>query len=333
MQSTKKITNTFAGMIKIGAIGYALILVCVTVSNLTLLDPNWPFSLFASFSQTLIFLLPVVIVTLLFFWRRAIIPIAVLAGIAFFPFFTFNKFVGPTDKSCKATNCISVIAANLRHNKEALARLAQSEAKDADILIIVELPYRTTSEELSALFPMGGQGLVGLITDPNVQLGSRLAVISRKPLNEMKLELVEFPKSKLRPRGIVRFDYVPSSGKPLSFVAVHPPPPKNRAATASRDVYLRTAGENLSNHSDFIMIGDFNMTPWESAFHELPGKRAGNPRWIRTWNARKFWQRITIDHALVGNGVSIVEAGVLPDVGSDHFPISLVVQTTDGSGQ
>jgi len=63
------------------------------------------------------------------------------------------------------------------------------------------------------------------------------------------------------------------------------------------------------------MIGDFNLT------------RAGNPRWDRTWNARKFWQRIPIDHALIGEEVTVIKSETLPDVGSDHFPIHLIARS------
>lgn len=73
------------------------------------------------------------------------------------------------------------------------------------------------------------------------------------------------------------------------------------------------------------MIGDFNLTPWEPSFKALPGNRAGDPRWNRTWNARNFVERITIDHALISDGIGLVESNALKDVGSDHFPIKLVI--------
>ena len=38
---------------------------------------------------------------------------------------------------------------------------------------------------MQALFPMDGLGQVALITDPKLHLGSRLAVVTRKPLDDV----------------------------------------------------------------------------------------------------------------------------------------------------
>lgn len=311
--------------LKIGVIGYAVILTLVVISNFSRFDPNWPFGLFASFSPVLLVIFPAVIGALLWSWRRAIPALVMLAVVAFYPIFTFDKFLKPSGQDCLEFDCISIVAANLRHNDDALRRLSLTEAKDADVLIIVEFPYDATQKDLLTLFPMDGDAHVALITDPNLRLGSRIAVLSRKPLFETKLHLENFPISKVRHRGIVEFNYKTESGDEIKFVTVHPPPPKGRAVTSSRDTYLKAASQKLSDESNFVLMGDFNITPWEPAFEALPGKRAGDPRWVRTWNARKFWQWIVIDHALIGDGIGLVETGILQDVGSDHFPIRIVI--------
>jgi len=154
-----------------------------------------------------------------------------------------------------------MVAANLRHNENALERLAISEAKDADVLIITEFPYGGTSEQLLALFPMDGDAQVGLVTDTNLQLGSRIAVISRKPLDGIKLQIESFSTPKIRPRGILRFDYVTAKGNAVSFAVVHPPPPKGPKETEARDTYLKAASQTLDRKKNFVMIGDFNLTP------------------------------------------------------------------------
>jgi endonuclease/exonuclease/phosphatase (EEP) superfamily protein YafD len=329
MSKNRLVSLTIVGL-KIGAIGYAIILTLIIISNLSLFNPNWPFGLFASFSPVLLVVFPVVIGGLFLSWRRAILALALLAVLAFYPVLTFDKFVKPSGQDCLDVDCISVVAANLRHNDDALRRLSRSEAKDADILIIVEFPYDATQEDLLRLFPMNGDAHVVLITDSNLRLGSRIAVLSRTPLVETKLHLEDFPISKVRHRGIVEFNYKTESGDEIKFVAVHPPPPKSRAVTSSRDAYLNAARQKISNMSNFVLIGDFNITPWESGFESLPGKRAGDPRWVRTWNARKLWQRITIDHALLGDDIGLVETNVLEDVGSDHFPLHIVIHHKDG---
>ena len=326
LEKKSRPTSVYALMVKFGTIVFAGILVCIIISNFSVFSPNWPFALFASFSGTFILILPFTLMFLLNRWRRAILPIVLLALFAFYPFYSFEEFVTPMEHDCIADECISVVAANLGYKRDALEKLAHTKAKDADILIIVEFPYSASPDELLALFPMDGEGQITIITEKKLRLGSRIAVMSRKSLDDVNLKLHQFPNTELRQRGIVSFNYTMTSGEPpLSFVIVHPPSPRRKATIVSRDAYLYEASGSLSNTSNFIMIGDFNMTPWESNFSSLPGKRVGNPRWTRTWNARRYWQHIAIDHALVGEDVGVSEAYVLPDVGSDHFPIYMVV--------
>lgn len=325
MRAGIKFGKALTVLIKIGGLGYIGTLGLVIMSNFSVFSPNWPFGLFASFSSFLIVLFPFVIGSLLIAWRKAIPFVAVFALGAFYPFFTFDKMLKPSVEDCAIIDCVIVVAANLRHNENALERLAMTEAKDADVLIITEFPYAGSSEQLLALFPMDGEAQIGLVTDASLQLGSRIAVISRKPLDGIKLQLESFPASEIRPRGIVRFNYTTAKGNLVEFAVVHAPPPKGRKETAARDTYLKTASQTLETKKNFVMIGDFNLTPWEPGFEALPGRRAGDPRWSRTWNARNFVERLTIDHALVGDGIGLVETSVLKDDGSDHFPIHLVI--------
>ena len=333
MRADNKIFKVCSVAIKIGGLGYVCILGLVLISNFSVFSPNWPFGLFASFSSFLIVMLPFVIGALFMVWRRAVPPVAIFAIGALYPFFTFDKMVKPSVQDCTTVDCVTIVAANLRHNENALIRLARTEAKNADILIITEFPYAGTSEQLLALFPMDGDAQVGLVTDVNLQLGSRLAVISRKPLDDIRLQIESFSTSGVRPRGILKFDYTTAKGNVVKFAAVHPPPPKGFKETAARDAYLKAGGQTFDEKKNFVMIGDFNLTPWEPGFETLPGKRAGDPRWVRTWNARNFVERLTIDHALIGDEIGLVETGVLQDVGSDHFPVHLVIYADADKGR
>lgn len=54
-------------------------------------------------------------------------------------------------------------------------------------------------------------------------------------------------------------------------------------------------------------------------------KRAGNPRWISTWDARKPWLRLAIDHVMIGSDFETVQAEVMPPIGSDHYALFTVV--------
>lgn len=327
MRTVNKFSKACSIAIKVSALGYVCILCLVLISNFSIFNPNWPFGLFASFSSFLIVVFPFVIVALLIVWRKTIPFVAVFALAAFYPFLTFDKMVRPSAVDCTIVDCITVVAANLRHNENALEGLARTAAKDADIVIITEFPYAGTSERLLALFPMSGDAQLGLLTGLNAQLGSRIAVISRKPLDDIRLQVESFSTPEIRSRGIVNFNYATTMGNEIKFTVVHPPPPKGLKETVARDAYLIAASQTLESKKNFVVIGDFNLTPWEPKFEALPGKRAGDPRWSRTWNARNFVERLTIDHALIGDEIRLVEASILPDVGSDHFPLHLVIHS------
>jgi endonuclease/exonuclease/phosphatase family metal-dependent hydrolase len=70
-----------------------------------------------------------------------------------------------------------------------------------------------------------------------------------------------------------------------------------------------------------VIVGDFNL--WGPAVTALlPGWRRAVRG--RTWPAHRPHSQI--DHVLVRNGVEVVEAAVLDDVGSDHRPVRVTLR-------
>ena len=51
---------------------------------------------------------------------------------------------------------------------------------------------------------------------------------------------------------------------------------------------------------------------------------------MSTWDANRPWARLAIDHFMIGEGLEAVEGEVLPDIGSDHYPIWAVVRYEAG---
>lgn len=333
MQTGTKLKKACAILIKLGGFAYGCVLILVLISHLALFDPNWPFGLFASFLSALIVMFPLVIAALFMVWRRAVPVISVLALATFWPFLTFDKMVKPSGGDCAQIDCITVVAANLRHSQDALKALSKTSAKDADVVVILDLHFTGTAEQLLTLFPMDGTAEVGLVTDPQLGLGSRIAVVSRKPVDAIELHIETPASTEVGPRGIVKFKYSKRAGAEVLVSVVHPPAPMSPEDTAARDAYLEAASEALGAAENFVMIGDFNLTPWEPGFKDLPGKRAGDPRRARTWNANNLVERITIDHAMIGGGIGLIESSVMEDVGSDHFPLRIVVKRKRDEGR
>jgi len=142
-----------------------------------------------------------------------------------------------------------------------------------------------------------------------------------------KLELIEdnLDSDDFNLRGLIRFSYPGELNQPIDIFIIHPMMPLAKNGMTYRDKLIDRAVSEIGESENFILVGDFNLTPWEPKFKTLPGIRAENPRWISTWDASRAWLRLPIDHVMVGRGIQTVESEVLPSVGSDHYPIYTVV--------
>jgi endonuclease/exonuclease/phosphatase (EEP) superfamily protein YafD len=74
-----------------------------------------------------------------------------------------------------------------------------------------------------------------------------------------------------------------------------------------------------------VVVGDFNATPWTSAFRRLlgTGELRNSQRGYGvspTWDVGRFWA-VPIDHLVHGDGMVVTDRAVGPDLGSDHRPI------------
>ena len=90
---------------------------------------------------------------------------------------------------------------------------------------------------------------------------------------------------------------------------------------SARDTLLEAAGNVAQKSRTYIMLGDFNLTPWTPQFRALPGKRAGDPRLSATWPAPLRALGIPIDHIMFDGELELVQVRVLPITGSDHLAV------------
>lgn len=324
------VTEKFFGMIKIATFAYAGVLIFVIISNLSLFQPNWPFGLFASFSETLILALPILLIFLLILWRKAVLPVSFLAACAFYPVLLFSQYTEPSGVDCGPSDCLSVVSANLRRDAGAFRTLAEiNVVQETDILFILELPHQAELEDLTLLYPWAQNIGIFRESSSGTPLGSPMAVVSREKPGAVEYVDTHLTSADFNTRGFITIDYSGPLRSPILIVAAHPLKPDSFRGMAYRQRTLDAMIEHIGNRGNFILTGDFNMTPWEPAFQTLPGKRAGDPRWAPTWNVRDPFQRITIDHAFVGNALEVVEADTLSDIGSDHFPIHTRVRMVE----
>ncbi len=136
----------------------------------------------------------------------------------------------------------------------------------------------------------------------------------------------------------VALEYTPHGwDTQLSVLGTHPLAPTDQERADLRDAQLGFAGEWAGDQSGaFIVVGDFNATPWSWPFRRLMGSadlensQRGfglQPSYMTTTN---LLLRIPIDHLLHSSALEVTGRQLGPPLGSDHFPlvVDLQVATT-----
>lgn len=309
-------------ILRIGIAGFALYLFFIITSNLGIFNPNWPFELFASFARNILILSPVVLIVSWRVWRRTFYALLVLAAAAFWPFLTFSKFQAPSHEDCGRDACVSVIFANIHKDENALKNLVVVAGEQSpDVIGISELPLHLSERNMQELFP-AYPNIIVVTTNPEGKVvGSGLALISRYPLTNPEIISVPTLAERFWDRVILRADVSLPGEKTANLTLLHPRYPMSPIGSQQRALMLDMAKSAMGESESFILMGDLNMVPWAPDFAGLPGARAGDPRWVYTWDAERPWLAIPIDHIMVGKQIGVVESAVLAGTGSDHRPI------------
>jgi endonuclease/exonuclease/phosphatase (EEP) superfamily protein YafD len=116
-------------------------------------------------------------------------------------------------------------------------------------------------------------------------------------------------------------------GVRLAVALVHPVPPLDGALYDDQLRHFDAIAARVRGAAaPFLIMGDFNATPWSRAFARLRGDtgacdtRAG--RGAQTSFPADGWLlRIPIDHILAACSIGVRDRRIGPDVGSDHLPV------------
>lgn len=246
-------------------------------------------------------------------------PRASLAGLFYatwvtLPFITFSKYATPTRADCEPNACLTVIAANLYKSEDALARLAGLAVQnDADLIALLEPPLSANESVYGRVFP-DHPHMVHV--DQSARASIPLSLISRRPFASRRSEI----PLRTGLRSYIQADLTgPWNG--IRLVTTHPHIPLTAPGLNTRNTLLRAAGDAAEARDSFILMGDFNLTPWSPTFRALPGRRAGDPRLLQTWPVSWGPLGIPIDHVLFSDDLELVESRLLPRTGSDHRAI------------
>lgn len=290
------------------------------------------------FPRLQILALGIIALLFLLFWKapwdlsREVILFFLIAALAFqlkmvLPYtFLWKKQV----KQVKAHQLnrdqqISVIVSNvLTPNQQYHLLIEQIEKHQPDIVLTLETD-RTWQNELARIendYPY--QVPVPLDNLYGMHLYSKLKLVD----TDVKFILSDEIPS-------IHTTVILRSGQAVQLYCLHPKPPSPTEAKDStlRDAELLIVGDQIRDLDEScIVMGDLNDVAWSRTtrlFQRISGlldPRVGR-RYINTFHADYKFLRWSLDHLFHSTDFALVHMERLPHIGSDHFPIYVVLQT------
>ena len=275
---------------------------------------NWVLDLCSHFRVQYVITLSILgILLLVLHCRITAIAFLLVAGVnatQILPLFFGGRITVP-----KGTHVLRVMLLNVNTNTgdPRLVKLAIQEA-NPDIIVLEEISTRWMEELawLKTSYPYS-------ITRPRED-NFGIGCFCKEPLVEGEiayLGVVRIPTilARIRTKGFL-----------LRIVATHPTPPTSREYSMWRNRQLDLLPSVLGSQSPVILVGDLNVTPWNSHFRTLllrSGLRDSSrgQGFHPTWPNDHPFLRIPIDHILHSPDLMVVERRVGRDVASDHYPV------------
>lgn len=283
-----------------------MVILAQVVSGVSLLE------MAVSFLPQVVALSALAIIGLMAFRPRAAAVGGLLTAAAALPFITFSKFHAPQQSACLPGDCLTVITANVFAQPDAMIELgALAEQEQADLVAINETSPVFGERGFEQHFPTFKRLPTG-----EERSSLALTLLSRNPVEQLNKIIPQDTAG----RGLIAADLA-GDWDGTRIVITHPLIPVSSSWTKARDTLLNVAGDTASGADHFILMGDFNTTPWSATFRDLPGKRAGDPRFSATWPTFFPAMGISIDHIIASENFELVEFKVLDSVGSDHYPL------------
>ena len=290
------------------------------------------------FPRLQILVLGLIAFGLLLFWdqpwdiAREIICIALIAALAYqlkmvLPYtFVWKKQVKTVTKTeLQSERQISLIVSNvLTPNTQYHLLLQQIHQHQPDLILTLESDahWQQALNVLEDDYPY--RVAVPLDNLYGMHLYSRLA------LKDIEVKFIlsdEIPS--------IHATVILRSGQPVQLYCLHPKPPSPTEAKDStlRDAELLIVGDQIKDLDEScIVMGDLNDVAWSRTtrlFQRISGlldPRVGR-HFVNTFHADYPLLRWSLDHVFHSTDFALVQMQRLPHIGSDHFPVYVVLQT------
>jgi len=245
-------------------------------------------------------------------------PRAALAGLVFAGVnmaVVAPTWVSPRVEGAPASGSLELLLLNLEAANDQHADVAHLiDETDPDVIGLIELTP-TWADALAR----------ALASFPHRQLSPEAGAYGIGLYSRLKLHqptVARFPRE--GPASIVaRFDL---DGIPLTLVITHVHTPFAGDIHRQQFDALVDARERLGEH--LAICGDLNAVPWSSSFRHLAStadlRDSDDVRWFEgSWPSWSVFLRVPIDNCLLSDGVGVLEQTHGPEVGSDHFPLTI----------
>lgn len=208
---------------------------------------------------------------------------------------------------------LRVVSANVHGSIAAIEAVAErARSYGADVVSIYEAPEELQEADLARLFPdLPHRSLPSERLEGPMWKRKRRSLLAARDAGQ--IDVTGFMGS----HGVLLRTRV----EDVQLVTTHPPSPGAPGERWDRDRQLASIKEGLNADAPFIIVGDFNTTPWGHAYGGVPGTRAGDPRFDGTFPAFAGVLGLPIDHIRFGGGLTLTDYRGGPDIGSDHLPL------------
>jgi endonuclease/exonuclease/phosphatase (EEP) superfamily protein YafD len=218
--------------------------------------------------------------------------------------------------SSPTTPSISLVSLNVHtSNADKAAVVNYLRKQNPDLILVMEIDNDWTD----ALHELRDQYPHRLMQPRPDNFG--IGLLSKLPLNDPRV--IDFVDTE-NPSVVAGIEL---AGISYQVIGTHPIPPAGDGNTRERNAQLRAVADYVAQSKDpCIVAGDFNATPWSSAFRDLTSRSGLTDSALghgiqSSWNARSLLMRIPIDHVLVPKSLAVNRRAIGPDVGSDHYPV------------